>query len=322
MTDSPAIAFTVLGGYLGAGKTTLLNRLLNASHGLRIALLINDFGAINIDSELIETQTDQQINLTNGCVCCGLTDGFDAAIDSLMSANPRPQHIVIEASGVADVHSLAQYGKAPGLTLDAVVVVADATSVKKKARDKYVANTVTRQLKAADLLVLNKIDLVTEDRANQLQEWLVELTHNVPIVATTFCELPQTLLLGSGDFSNHSGKQKVQDEQHQHHESYVTWNFAAEKVLSYDRVEAMLAEFPEDLLRGKGFIATDRGMLEWHKVGRYERLSPVSFQSIGKQDTQPSSMARRTTLVAIGLRHQLPVDHLEHVATRYLKAQP
>ena len=110
MTDSPAIAFTVLGGYLGAGKTTLLNRLLNASHGLRIALLINDFGAINIDSELIETQTDQQINLTNGCVCCGLTDGFDAAIDSLMSANPRPQHIVIEASGVADVHSLAQYG--------------------------------------------------------------------------------------------------------------------------------------------------------------------------------------------------------------------
>jgi len=72
LTIAPEIAFTVLGGYLGAGKTTLLNRLLEASHGLRIALLINDFGAINIDAKLIETQTDQQINLTNGCVCCGL----------------------------------------------------------------------------------------------------------------------------------------------------------------------------------------------------------------------------------------------------------
>jgi len=313
LTAPLEIAFTVLGGYLGAGKTTLLNRLLNASHGRRIALLINDFGAINIDSELIETQTDQQINLTNGCVCCGLTDGFDAAIDALMSADPRPEHIVIEASGVADVHSLAQYGKAPGLMLDAVVVVADATSVKQKARDKYVANTVTRQLKAADLLVLNKIDLVSADRATQLQHWLAELTDDAPLVATSFCNIPEPLLLGSGAISNHAGKPKVHDEQHQHHETYVTWNFEAEKVLSYEGAEAMLAAFPEDLLRAKGFIATDRGLIEWHKVGRYQRLSPATDRG-----EQTRSLAVRTTLVAIGLRNQLPVDQLERVAEGYL----
>ena len=81
------IGFTVIGGYLGAGKTTLLNHLLTNNQSLRIALLINDFGAINIDADLIERQTDSQINLTNGCVCCGLSDGFDQAIEQLL-ANP------------------------------------------------------------------------------------------------------------------------------------------------------------------------------------------------------------------------------------------
>jgi len=313
LTAEPEIAFTVLGGYLGAGKTTLLNRLLTSNQGARIALLINDFGAINIDAALIETQTDQQINLTNGCVCCGLTDGFDAAIDSLMSATPRPDHIVIEASGVADVHSLAQYGKAPGLALDAVVVVADATSVKQKARDKYVANTVTRQLKAADLLLLNKIDLVSKEKTEELQQWLFALTAGVPMVTTEFCALPEDLLLGTKAMANHPGKVQLQDEQHQHHETYVTWNYNTQQILSVERAEAMLAEFPEDLLRGKGFIATERGLLEWHKVGRYERLSQAQ--------QQVQLQTRTTTLVAIGLCNQLPVDQLERIANRYFSTE-
>jgi len=310
LTAEGEIAFTVLGGYLGAGKTTLLNRLLHDNQGLRIALLINDFGAINIDSALIETQTDQQINLTNGCVCCGLTDGFDAAIDQLKTASTPPDHIVIEASGVADVHSLAQYGKAPGLKLDAIVVIADATSVRKKARDKYVAKTVTRQLQAADLLLLNKIDLVNQERAQAIENWLRDLTGDVPIVATEFCKLPQTLLLGTGSGSKHAHQSSVEDDlaavEHQHHETYATWSFASDRVLDYDQACAMLKDFPTDLLRGKGFIVTDQGTLEWHKVGRYERL------------TAASSKTDRTTLVAIGLRDQLPVDQLAGVAKDYL----
>ena len=197
------MAFTVLGGYLGAGKTTLLNRLLRDNRGLRIALLINDFGAINIDASLIAEQTEQQINLTNGCVCCGLSDGFDAAIDQLLQTEPRPDHIVVEASGVADVSSLSQYGKTPGLKLDGVLVVADAVSVQQKAQDKYVANTVKRQLLAADLLVLNKTDLVTPQHLERVKAWLADLTNSAPVVATTFCELPQSLLLGKTSTSRH-----------------------------------------------------------------------------------------------------------------------
>ena len=84
------IAYTIIGGYLGSGKTTLLNRILSGNHGIRFALVINDFGEMNIDAELIESQTDSQINLTNGCVCCSLTDGFHEALEELQNLDPLP----------------------------------------------------------------------------------------------------------------------------------------------------------------------------------------------------------------------------------------
>ena len=155
------IRFTVIGGYLGAGKTTLLNRILTKAKGVRYALLINDFGEINIDAKLIESQTDSQINLTNGCVCCTLVDGFHEAVDQLCHLQPPPDHIIVEASGVADVSNLAQYGYGPNLALDGVLVLADAETVQEKADDKYVSTTVRRQLTAADIIILIKIDLVS-----------------------------------------------------------------------------------------------------------------------------------------------------------------
>ena len=141
-----SIPFTVLGGYLGAGKTTMVNHLLANARGERLALIINDFGAINIDAELISERTEDQINLTNGCICCGMSAGFDEALESLLSRQPPPDRIIVEASGVADVVSLAQYGHHPGLSLDGIIVLADAETVRAKARDKYVDKTVLRQL--------------------------------------------------------------------------------------------------------------------------------------------------------------------------------
>ena len=299
----------MLGGYLGAGKTTLLNRLLSDNHGVRIALLINDFGAINIDADLIEKQTEQQINLTNGCVCCGLSDGFDEAIENLARARTPPDHILIEASGVADVHSLAQYGKAPGLALDSIIVVADATSVRKKANDKYVARTIVRQLQAADLLLLNKVDLIEQADLQSLSQWLGELTQGTPVVPTQFCDLPYSLLLGSGQGSSTKPAEWTKQEETHHHELYATWNFRSETRLSRLDTERMLAEFPPDLLRGKGFILSTDGLLEWHKVGRHERLTKASVMS-----RAPSA----TTLVAIALRDDLPAIELTRVAQRYL----
>ena len=110
------IRYSVIGGYLGAGKTTLLNRILQHNQGARFGLIVNDFGALNIDAELIESRTDSQVNLTNGCVCCTLVDGFHEALETVAAA--EPDHIIVEASGVADVANIAQFGHGPNLVLD------------------------------------------------------------------------------------------------------------------------------------------------------------------------------------------------------------
>ena len=166
------IPFTVIGGYLGAGKTTLLNHILSEANGTRFALLVNDFGEVNIDGALIASETDTQINLTNGCVCCTLVDGFFDALEQLLNLEPAPEHIVVEASGVADVANTAQYGRGPGLTLDSIIVVADAETVREKSVDKYVGTTIQRQLAAADIIVLNKVDLVEDKVLEDCCAWL------------------------------------------------------------------------------------------------------------------------------------------------------
>ncbi|MEM8768434.1 MAG: GTP-binding protein, partial [Pseudomonadota bacterium] len=188
------IPLTILGGYLGAGKTTLLNQLLAEPEGERLALIINDFGAINIDAALIESEAGDQINLTNGCVCCGMSTGFDEALAELLERDPLPDRIVVEASGVADVVSLAQYGYHGGLSLDGIVVLADAETVRAKARDKYVAETVKRQLRGADLIVLNKADLIDAERCATVHGWLRELAPSVPVLTTSQAQVPRAVL--------------------------------------------------------------------------------------------------------------------------------
>ena len=103
----PRLPLTVLGGYLGAGKTTLLNRLLSEDHGQRILVMVNDFGAINIDASLIAAASSDTLTLSNGCVCCTMGADLFMAMGDALDRRPRPDHLVIEASGVADPAKIA-----------------------------------------------------------------------------------------------------------------------------------------------------------------------------------------------------------------------
>ncbi|MEX0741556.1 MAG: GTP-binding protein, partial [Phycisphaeraceae bacterium] len=163
MTAREAIPLTVIGGYLGAGKTTLLNQLLRHNAGRRLAVVVNDFGSINIDAALIAQHDGETMSLANGCICCSLANGFLTVLTQLKDRPDPPEHIIVEASGVADPLKIAQYGHLPGFCLDGVIVLADAETVRRRSRDKYVGRTVIRQLRGADLLVLTKPDLVTDD---------------------------------------------------------------------------------------------------------------------------------------------------------------
>ena len=143
------IPLTIIGGYLGAGKSTLLQRLVREPGDRILGLLINDFGSINIDAELIASADHNKVELTNGCICCSLADGFHEALETLLLRDPTPDHILVEASGVADVHSLAQYGHHPELSLSGVLVVVDSETVRDKSKDPYVGRTITRHIEAA-----------------------------------------------------------------------------------------------------------------------------------------------------------------------------
>ena len=181
MVDETDIAVTVIGGYLGAGKTTLVNHILGtADH--RIAVLVNDFGDINIDQDLIASQDGDTISLANGCICCSLVDGFSAALDKVRAANPQPERLIVEASGVADPATVSAYGHGPGLTLDATIVVVDAETVRAKSRDVYVGDTVLGQLRSGDITVMNKVDLVGEADIEQTSTWLRERCPNAVII--------------------------------------------------------------------------------------------------------------------------------------------
>jgi G3E family GTPase len=303
MTESSRIPYTILGGYLGAGKTTLLNRLLADNQGLRLALLINDFGAINIDAELISERTDNQISLTNGCICCGLSAGFDEAIESLLQRMPPPDRILVEASGVADVISLSQYGHHPGLMLDAIIVVADAETVRTKARDRYVADTVTRQLRGADLIILNKVDLVSNPEA--VIDWLEGLAPGTPVVPARYCGVPVNMLLGLEPRSHQAtpASLRPQAEHHRGHEEYATWHYRTDTPLQRDRVDAFVAAMPTAVLRAKGFFRLDSG----------QRLV---FQQVGGRRTlELTDTPGDTELVAIGLAVDFPNEILDRNTT-------
>lgn len=197
MTQSGAlIPVSVIGGYLGAGKTTMINHLLKAADGRRLAVLVNDFGAVNVDAGLITARDGDTISLENGCVCCSIGDALGDAIDRVLAMEPRPDQIVIEASGVADPAKVAIYGQGwPGCRLDAVVVLVDAETIRQRAVDRFVGSTVIRQLQSADLIVMTKTDLVDDVQLAQVHDWLSARAPGRPLLAAESGAIePQAIL--------------------------------------------------------------------------------------------------------------------------------
>jgi len=263
MATEPGILLTVVGGYLGAGKTTLLNHVLRDAGDRRLAVLVNDFGAINIDAELIESRDGEMVSLTNGCICCGIGGDFIAALASLRDVDDPPEQVVVEASGVADPAQIAVFGDMPGYVRDAVVVVADAETVRARAEHPDTGHQVRAQLRAADLLVVNKTDLVEPAALADTRAWLRELAGpSTGIVDAAFGRVPTDVLIGARAVAAEvkrpappAGDHAEHDHDHAHdHPHYETWSWSGEAALSGAGLVEELQALPEGIVRAKGIL--------------------------------------------------------------------
>jgi G3E family GTPase len=288
----------VIGGYLGSGKTTLLNRVLRNTQGLRAAVLVNDFGSINIDADLIASADNTTINLANGCICCSMQSGFVKIIWQLQEMDPAPDVIIVEASGVANPMRVAAYGYYPGFAYEGIVVLVDAETVQTRAADEYVGPSVRRQLEMGDLLVLAKTDLVSPDEADAVEGWLRETVEGARIIRANHGALPLDAILGLAGDRPAPTPEEAGDETHAVHETFST---STAEPIDRDALESLAASLPDGVIRAKGILRLAESpdtRSVFQLVGRRWEIDPAG-------DWTPEDSSR---LVFIGLPGSIDRD--------------
>jgi G3E family GTPase len=342
MTRASPLPVTFLTGFLGAGKTTLLNRLLRGTHGVRLSVLVNDFGAINIDAGLVEVLERDVISLTNGCACCTMRGGLVTSVLQVLDGPNPPEHLVVEASGIADPVAMAGAFRLPLLRerarIHAIITLVDAENARNPRLD---AQLIQDQIQAADIVVLNKIDLVDVVTRRERREWIRSLVPQARIVEVVNAEVPLDLVLGGEEVGNRrvasgfigdgelggtsrrrstrptsQGSRGVGSEGDrpgdggeggdggQGHVVYESWSYETECRLAYRAVRDALEMLPSSIFRAKGVLQlADMPNVRFvaQMVGRRVSIEPEGLWG----DEWP-----RTEIVCIGEPGALTTDEL------------
>ncbi|MCO4865456.1 GTP-binding protein [Cupriavidus sp. WGlv3] len=283
MNARAPIPLVVVGGYLGAGKTTLLNRLLANARGCRIAVLVNDFGAVNIDAALVRARSDDVIELENGCICCSIGGRLAEALVAIAARAQRPELLVIEASGVSDPLRIAQVGLLdPAFRLNAVLVAVDVTGLHHSLNDPLVGDMVRRQVMGASAVVLTKVDLAQSGAGARAADAVGRLAPRAAVLWGQSGELPLSVFLdaalppsrGSGALLAGARWQRVQDASHAGIRSVA---YQTLRRFNKARLREALVTVPVRLLRAKGLVWLDADprLHELHLVGGRIRLRPA-----------------------------------------------
>lgn len=199
---SEKIPVTVLTGYLGAGKTTLLNRILSENHGHKFAVIVNEFGEIGIDNDLVVGADEEVFEMNNGCICCTVRGDLIRIIEGLMKRKGKFDAIIVETTGLADPAPVAQtffvdQDVQDEARLDAVVTVADAKWLSDRLKD---APEAKNQIAFADVIILNKQDLVSPEEMREVEARIRAINPYAKLHKTTKCQVPLDAVLGRNAF--------------------------------------------------------------------------------------------------------------------------
>lgn len=279
---------TVIGGYLGSGKTTLINQLLAAPHGKRLVVMVNDFGAINIDASLLLSAESDTLTLTNGCVCCTMGSDLYMAIADVLDRSPQPDHLIIEASGIADPGKIANAARAePELQYGGVVTVVDSTHFLSLMKDDLIGPQICSQVSCADMLFVSK----TAQMPSDLLQALSGLSSADPVLSHDSKALCGLLV---GDVLSTTEHNPTAE-----HPDYLRWSHVGQEQFTEPHLRTLCRERPAALYRLKGF-AKGAGEHGWQ------------VQAVGSDvDIRRIANPPETALVGIGLALQISSDDCE-----------
>jgi len=319
-TTEKTIPVTVLTGYLGAGKTTLLNRILTHEHGKKVAVIVNEFGEVGIDNQLIVNTDEEIFEMNNGCICCTVRGDLIRIINKLMRRRDKFDHLVIETTGLADPAPVIQTffvdeDMRDRVNLDAVVAVVDA----KHVHAHWDSEEVQEQIAFADVILLNKTDLVTLEELDQLENRIRSMNKLTKIYRTQNSELDMDAVLGIEAFDLTRALEIDPDflgeDTHQHDESVFSVAIVESGALNPERLDEWISFLLQtqgtDIFRMKGIlhIAGDNHRYVFQGVHMLFNISP---DRLWKKDE-----VRKNEMVFIGRNlnpEQLKKDFLVCVA--------
>jgi len=255
------VPVVIISGYLGSGKTTLLKRVIETS-GKRIAVVMNEFGEIAVDSEVVRGKSVDMVEILGGCVCCSLTGELEAAIFEILD-KVRPEAIVIETTGVAEPDAMVvNMETIEDVKLDSVVTVVDADAA---AKFPSMGHTGRVQIECADLVILNKVDLVGQREMEEIVRAISEINPRAKVVRSTYCNVDVGMLFGL-DVKRESrahGAHNVSEI-----DSFV---FRTDRVMDRHRFLKAVSELPKEVYRSKGFVLFGDGPRVFNYVnGRHD----------------------------------------------------